>query len=198
MFYLRRHRTEMARDNKNLKGLDDLNKLLDSLQDKKFRARALRNAGKQALEPVKQAMQEAVPDVLKEHVQVKIKVNTNKTPKVGKGGYIKDDQYNELYGRVTFSTKKGLFGKESPYGMAVILNYGRRNPLARIGKDTKFHAFGKETQEIFRNIGTTEPLSFSEKVQFETEDTLAKNFGDVLLKEVQNEIRKQDKRNKKK
>ncbi|MGE6115165.1 hypothetical protein ACLHZU_03630 [Aeromonas salmonicida] len=183
-----------------LEGLDDLNKLLDSLTDPKFRARALRNAVKPVMEEVKQDMISAKPESIKDSdVVIKTKVNTGKAEKNGsKQGFIKSDKFNELYSEVTFKTKRGEYGEESAYGMATILNYGRNNPLARVRGDSKFHSFGKPTEESHRYIGVTQGLFFVEKVRFQNENKIAEDFGKRLLDEVEKEIKKQDKRNNRK
>ena len=189
----------MARDSKHIKGLDNLNKLLDSLTDPKFRARALRSAAKQTLAPVKEAMQQAAPDMLKDDVVIKVTVNTNKKIKIPKSGYIPDKKYNELYAEVTFDMKKGKYGTESAFGMAMILELGRRNPLAQASKGGEgFKVFGKVTNEAFRYIGTTKGLYFVERIRHQQETAMEENFKKFLLQEVENEIRKQDKRNSKK
>jgi hypothetical protein len=183
-----------------LEGLDDLNKLLDSLTDPKFRARTLRNAVKPVMEEVKQVMISAKPDSIKDSdVVIKTKVNTGKAEKNGsKQGFIKSDKFNELYSEVTFKTKRGEYGEESAYGMATILNYGRNNPLARVSGDSKFHSFGKPTEESHRYIGVTQGLHFVEKVRFQNENKIAEDFGKRLLDEVEKEIKKQDKRKNRK
>ncbi|MFQ2602895.1 hypothetical protein ACK30G_08470 [Aeromonas caviae] len=189
----------MARDSKHIKGLDNLNKLLDSLVDPKFRARALRNAAKQTLAPVKEALQAAAPEMLKNDVVIKTTVNTNKKIKIPKSGYIPDKKYNELFAEVTFDMKRGKYGTESAYGMAMILELGRRNPLARASKEGDgFKVFGKITDEVFRYIGTTQGLYFVERIRHQQEQAMEDNFKKFLLQEVENEIRKQDKRNSKK
>ncbi|MGU5740151.1 hypothetical protein [Aeromonas caviae] len=189
----------MARDSKHIKGLDNLNKLLDSLVDPKFRARALRNAAKQTLAPVKEAVQAAAPALIKDDVVIKTTVNTNKKIKIPKSGYIPDKKYNELFAEVTFDMKRGKYGTESAYGMAMILELGRRNPLARANKEGDgFKVFGKITDEVFRYIGTTQGLYFVERIRHQQEQAMEDNFKKFLLQEVENEIRKQDKRNSKK
>ncbi|WP_139737525.1 hypothetical protein [Aeromonas caviae] len=185
----------MARDNKHMKGLDDLNKLFDSITDPKFRAKVLRAAAKPVMEDIKQAMEQAAPEVLKPGVIIKTTVNTGKIIKVSKSGKIADNKSSELYSEVTFRTKKGVIGQESYYGMAAILNYGRKNPLAKIGKNTKFYAFGKPTDETHRLIGVTKPLYFIDRVHFEKEKEVEEQFGKNLLDEIQKEVKRQDKRN---
>lgn len=189
----------MARDSKHIKGLDNLNKLLDSLVDPKFRARALRNAAKQTLAPVKESLQAASPEMLKNDVVIKTTVNTNKKIKIPQSGYIPDKKYNELYAEVTFDMKKGKYGTESAYGMAMILELGRRNPLARASKEGDgFKVFGKVTDEAFRYIGTTKGLYFVERIRHQQALAMEENFKKLLLQEIESEIRKQDKRNSKK
>lgn len=185
----------MAKDNKHMKGLDDLNKLFASITDPKFRAKALRAAAKPVMEDVKQAMEQAAPEIIKSGVIIKTTVNTGKEIKVSKSGKIADKKSSELYSEVTFRTKKGVIGQESYYGMATILNYGRKNPLAKIGKNTKFYSFGKPTDQTHRLIGVTRPLYFIDKVRFEKEKEVEEKFSDNLLNEIQKEIKRQDKRN---
>jgi len=170
-----------------MKGLDDLNKLLESITDPKFRAKALRAAVKPVMEDVKQAMEQAAPEIIKPGVIIKTTVNTGKEIKVSKSGKIADKKSSELYSEVTFRTKKGV--------IATILNYGRKNPLAKIGKNTKFYSFGKPTDQTHRLIGVTRPLYFIDKVRFEKEKEVEEKFSDNLLNEIQKEIKRQDKRN---
>lgn len=185
-------------DNKNIKGLDDLNNLLDSITDDRFRARALRNTAKQSMAPVKAALESAAPQMIKNDVVIRTTVNTTKKNAIPKNGkWIADKKYNELYSEVTFKTNKiGEFGGESAYGMAMILEYGRRNPLAKIGRGNSFKVFGKVTDEAFRHIGTTQGLYFVEKVRIEQEEQLRLNAEKILREQIEAEIRKQDKRKK--
>lgn len=183
----------------NISGLKELNDLLDSLTEPKFRARALRNSAKVSMESVKQEMINSLPTNMKpDDVVVKTKVNTDKKIGKVKKGYIKDDKYSELYSEVTFRTRKGEYGEESAYGMATIMNYGRRNPLARVRGVSKFHSFGKPTEETHRYIGVTEGLHFVEKVRFSTEESLRSEFERNLEQELQTQIKKQDKYRKRK
>lgn len=189
----------MARDNKNIQGLGDLEKLLDSLVDNKFRARALRNTAKGVMEPVKAALQEAMPSVIDPNdVVIKTTVNTNKKLKVPKSGNLTEKKSSELFSEVTFSMNKGEYGTESAYGIAMILELGRRNPLAKIGKGKTFKIYGKVTKETHRYIGSTEGLYFVKRVRFEQADNMLQNANRILRQEIENEIRKQDKRLNKK
>lgn len=183
----------------NISGLKELNGLLDSLTEPKFRRRALRNSAKVSMESVKQEMINSLPTNMKpSDVVTKTKVNTDKKMGKVKKGYIKDDKYSELYSEVTFRTRKGEYGEESAYGMATIMNYGRRNPLARVRGVSKFHSFGKPTEETHRYIGVTEGLHFVEKVRFNTEESLRSEFERNLEQELQTQIKKQDKYRKRK
>lgn len=184
----------MARDSKHIQGLDNLNKLLDSLTDPKFRARALRSAAKQTLAPVKEALQAAAPAMIKDDVVIKVTVNTSKKIKIPKSGYIPDKKYNELFAEVTFDMKRGKYGTESAFGMAMILELGRRNPLARAGKGEGFKVFGKVTDEAFRYIGTTKGLYFVERIRHQQEQAMEENFKKFLLQEVENEIKRNSKK----
>jgi len=189
----------MARDNKNIQGLGDLEKLLDSLVDDKFRARALRNTAKGVMEPVKAALQEAMPSVINPNdVVIKTTVNTSKKLKLSKSGNLTDKKSSELYSEVTFNMNKGEYGTESAYGIAMILELGRRNPLAKIGKGKTFKIYGKVTKETHRYIGSTEGLYFVKRVRFEQADNMLQNANRILRQEIENEIRKQDKRLNKK
>lgn len=189
----------MAKDNKNLQGLDDLNKLLDSLKDPKFRARALRNTAKGVMGPVKAALQEALPSVINpDDVVIKTTVNTTKKITIPKSGNLTDKKSSELYSEVTFKMNKDEYGNESAYGIAMILELGRRNPLAKIGKGNTFKIYGKVTNETHRYIGSTEGLYFVQRVRFEQADNMLENSNRILKQEIENEIRKQDKRLNKK
>lgn len=180
----------MARGNGNINGLDNLDRLLESLTETKFRRAALRNSAKVALQPVKRAMEDGAPSALKNDVVVKIRINTDKKMKIK--GFVKDDKYNELYSQVTFNGRKGTHGNNSAYGLAMIINYGRRNPLARVRGDSKFHAWGRPTDESHRYIGTTEGTHFVDSVRFESEPGIEKRFKNALLDEIDKQIKKQD------
>lgn len=182
----------MARDSRHINGLENLDKLLESLTDPKFRRAALRNSAKVALQPVKKTMEDKAPSVLKSDVVVRIKVNTDKKMKVK--GFVKEDKYNELYSQVTFDSKRGTHGNNSAYGLAMVLNYGRRNPLARVKGDSKFHAWGTPTSESHRYIGTTEGTHFVDAVRFESEPDIEKRFRETLLIEIDKQVKKQDRR----
>lgn len=178
----------------NISGLKELNDLLDSLQDPKFRASALRISAKKSMEPVKQEMINSLPsDMKSDDVVIKTTVNTNKKMGNVKEGYISEKKYAELFSEVTFRMKKGEYGNESAYGMAMIHNYGRRNPLARVRGDSKFHSFGKPTEETHRYIGVSAGSHFVDKVRFNTEEQLRSDFEKNLEQEIQRQIKKQDK-----
>ncbi|UNU29665.1 hypothetical protein [Aeromonas hydrophila] len=183
----------------NISGLKELNDLLDSLTEPKFRTRALRNSAKSSMNSVKQEMVNSLPSNMKaDDVVIKTKVNTDKKMGKVKQGFVQEDKYSELYTEVTFRMKKGEYGEESAYGMAHIMNYGRRNPLARVRGQSKFYSFGKPTEETHRYIGVTEGLHFVEKVRFNTEETLRADFERNLEQELQTQIKKQDKYRKRK
>ncbi|MGY6036643.1 hypothetical protein [Aeromonas sp. AE23HZ002T15] len=189
----------MARDNKYIQGLDDLEALLDSLQDPKFRARALRNAAKQTMEPVKQELQKVLPSIIKpEDVIIKTTVNTTKKLSIPKSGNVSDKKSSELYTEVTFRMSKGDpdYGGDSAYGMMMILENGRRESLAKIGKGKTFKVYGKVTAETHRYIGTTQGRYIVKRLRFEEYDKMAADFSKYLTQEIDNEIKKQDKRNK--
>ncbi|WP_270665450.1 MULTISPECIES: hypothetical protein, partial [unclassified Aeromonas] len=63
----------------NISGLKELNDLLDSLTEPKFRGRALRNSAAASMESVKQEMINSLPTNMKpDDVVLKTKVNTDK------------------------------------------------------------------------------------------------------------------------
>ncbi|EQB2600687.1 hypothetical protein ACYHQE_004373 [Aeromonas salmonicida] len=179
--------------NKHIQGLDNLNSVLDSLVNPKFRKAALRNAAKRSMEPAKSIMEANAPALIKNDVVIKTKVNTDRVKSMKIKGFIKEDKYNELYSEVTFDMKKGKHGKESAFGMAMVFNYGRRNPLAKVKGDSKFFAFGNPTEEPYRYIGATEGNHFVDKVRFESEPIVEAIFTKVLLEEIEKQAKKQDK-----
>ncbi|NEX74800.1 hypothetical protein [Aeromonas rivipollensis] len=178
--------------NTNVQGLKELNDLLDSLTDPKFRKAALRATAKRVMTPVKSTMIENAPSEIKNDVVIKTKVNTNNKKLGNIKGFIKEDKFNELYSEVTFSYKKGTHGDESAYGMAMIYNYGRRNPLAKVSGDSKFHVFGNPTNEHLRYIGKTPGTYFVDKVRFEAEPKIRSDFEKYFLEEVEKQIKKHD------
>lgn len=174
---------------KTMTGLDELNSLLDSITNPKFRARALRKSAKETMIPVKTTLDNNAPSMLKDKSIIRITVNTNKELKPSKR-FLNDKKYNELYSEVTY--------KNEDYGMAMILENGRKQNMAEVSDGKKWHTYGKATDETSRDIGTTEGLHFVEQTRFECEDEMAIGFGNKLLAQVEAEIKKQDKRAKRK
>lgn len=183
----------MASNNTKVQGLKELNDLLDSLTDPKFRTAALRATAKKVMQHPKKVMEDNAPSELKNEVVIKTKINKIKPGSKIKKGYIKADKFNELYSEVTFSYKKGTHGKESAFGLAMIHNYGRRNPLAKVTGDSQFHVFGKPTNEHIRYIGNTKGTDFVDKVRFETEPQIREDFEKAFLEEVEKQVKRHDK-----
>ncbi|CAJ1855491.1 hypothetical protein HLBENOHH_02472 [Aeromonas dhakensis] len=160
-------------------GLGNLDKLLDSLTDPKFRAAALRRSAKQAMEPVKQVLESKAPSLVKPGVVLQTTVNTNKKMKINR---IKQQDRGELFSQVTF--------KNDYYGMAMILEHGRSKRLAKTSDGKVFHSWGKATKYVERDIGTTEPKNFVSETATQTEALMVNTFSSALVSEVEKQAKR--------
>lgn len=195
------------RDLKHVQGLKELDKLLDSLVDPKFRKAALRNAARKAMEPVKESLKSKIPNGdsdqssykyykdgkgytsgdLKKGVKLRIKVNTDKKIKVKSNGYAKDGQQAELVADVTFDYKV--------YGLAKILENGRQRRVATTRNGKVFHAWGKPTDDVKRDIGTFEGKNFVSATYAEQEGLMVDRFKKELTTSIKKQVRKMEKAN---
>ncbi|EPN4965794.1 hypothetical protein BA746_00345 [Vibrio parahaemolyticus] len=198
---------------KNIQGLDSVEALLDGLTDAKFRERALRNAGRKAMEPVKETLKSKIPvgsspkssyrhyqgssrkqgytsGDLREGVKLRVNVNTRKKIKVGKGGRVKDNQASELFANVTFDNHV--------YGLAAILENGRQKRVAKTKNGKVFHAWGKPTDSTHRDIGTTEPKHFVSETYAEHESAIVERFKGELINSIEKQAKAMRKANARK
>ncbi|QWL58220.1 hypothetical protein HQ400_07840 [Aeromonas jandaei] len=164
-------------------GLEDLNAILDSLTDPKRRAAALRRSAKLAMEPVKRVLESKAPSLVKDGVVLKTTVNTNKKMKINR---VRQQDRSELFSQVTF--------KNDFYGMAMILEHGRSKRLAKTKDGKVFHSWGKATEFVERDIGTTEPKNFVSETATETEAVMIKTFSETLRTEIEKHAKREAKR----
>ncbi|ELA9841223.1 hypothetical protein V4F87_003265 [Vibrio parahaemolyticus] len=195
---------------KHVSGLDDVEKMLDALTDPKFRARALRNAAKKSMQPVKATLQSKLPSGgsdessyahyesytgkkgykpgdLRNGVKLAIKVNSDKDIKVSKSGKVKDNQRSELYSIVTFDSHV--------YKLASILENGRSKRVATTKNGKVFHYYGNPTDQVKRDIGTTEPRNFVSSTFAEHEHSITETFKDELTKSIAQQAKRMAKKN---
>ncbi|HDI3263897.1 TPA: hypothetical protein PMC50_002518 [Vibrio cholerae] len=183
--------------NKNqVTGLKEVEALLDSLVDPKFRAKALREAGRKAMTPVKQTLISNIPSSsspddssykhygeegyssgdLKQGVKLQVIVNSNKDVKsknTGLGG----KQSAELITNLTFD--KHL------YKLAGILEHGRTKRIAKTRNGNVFHSYGKPTDSTQRDIGTFEGKHFVSKTFAQCEGKMVADFKRELIQSIQ-------------
>ncbi|WP_347368023.1 hypothetical protein [Vibrio vulnificus] len=188
---------------KHVEGLDELDKMLDSLVDPKFRGRALRNAAKKTMRPVKETLESKLPDSgqeqhtykhyesytgkkgyksgdLKKGVKLSITTNSDKKIKTSKSGKINGKQLSELHTVLTFD--KHLIK------LASILEHGRHNRLAKSRKKV-FYYYGNKTDAIQRDIGTTTPKNFVSETFAEHESQIVKTFAKELTKTIERQAK---------
>ncbi|WP_188013166.1 hypothetical protein [Photobacterium damselae] len=189
---------------KHVDGLKELDALLDSLTDEKFRKAALRNAGRKAMTPVKATLISKIPSSdnqetpssykhyndgngyqsgdLKQGVKLKVKVNTDKKIKLNKNGYAKDNQAGELFVDVTFDNKL--------YGLAAILEHGRSKREATTKRGNTFHVYGHKTDKVKRDIGTFEGKNFVSETFTEHESDIVNTFKKELTTSIAKQAKK--------
>lgn len=183
----------MAKSFCQVEGLEDFNKLIDSLTDEKFRSAALRNATKRALAPMQTALEQAAPEQAKGKTTVKIKINKISKIKVTYGKALKANKAKEIVAVVTWKDR-------DTHAFVGTMEYGRKKAMAKLGKGkgTLWYAWGRSTDEVIRNIGTTPPLRpFVEAVHFQMSPVVTETFQKVILEEVDKQIKRQDRRNNK-
>lgn len=174
-------------------GRDELNKMFDSMTDPKFRAQILRKAAKTVAEPMRQKLEQNSPDIIKDKTKTRIKINRIdkaagkvKLNRAGVTKFVSDKNYAELYIEWNYDNES--------MALARVLELGRKKAEAKIGKDKKWHAWGKPTSEVIRNIGTTQGRHFVEKTYHENIDFVA----DAIIQEIQQETLKHFEKEKKK
>ncbi|MGF1787097.1 hypothetical protein L4D00_14980 [Photobacterium swingsii] len=188
---------------KTVTGLKEVDALLDSLVDPKFRKNALRAGAKKAMEPVKDTLISKIPDGagtddssyahyndgkgyqsgdLKRGVKLQIKINTDKDIKVKRNGHVKDDQQGELYANVTF--------KNDVYRLASVLENGRSKRLAKTRNGKVFHAWGNPTDMVQRDIGTTTGKNFVSETFTQHESDITNTFKKELITAIEKQAKK--------
>ncbi|MBY8157102.1 hypothetical protein KW508_03625 [Vibrio fluvialis] len=179
--------------------------MLDSLVDPKFRARALRNAGRKAMQPVKESLQAKLPEGGKEEdsykhygkdgykpgdlkagVIMRATVNSDKAIKTTRSGGIKDKQKSELTIEVTF--------KSPLYRLAMIMENGRKRSTAKTRDGKVFYAWGRPTDKTERDIGTFKGFHFVSQTFAEEESAIVDRFRKNLIKSIQVQAKKYSKR----
>ncbi|EHM6953368.1 hypothetical protein KGV31_002167 [Vibrio parahaemolyticus] len=187
---------------KHVDGLKELDAMLDSLIDPKFRARALRNAGRNAMRPVRASLESKLPEGkediddphyessygkgyksgdLKKGVRLSVTVNTEKAIKVTKSGNVKDKQRAELYVNLGF--------KPHLIKLASILENGRQKRAAKTSMGKVFHYYGHKTDMVVRDIGTTAPKHFISSTFAEQESLIVERFKTDLTKSIQRQAK---------
>lgn len=203
----------VSRKLKHIKGLDDVEKLLDGLTDAKFRKNALRNAGRKAMAPVKETLKSKIPSGvsddssykhyqgsskkegytsgdLREGVKLKIAVNTDKKIRTDRNGYAKGNLASELFANVTFDNHV--------YKLASILENGRTKRTATTRNGKVFHYYGKRTDMVQRDIGTTAPKHFVASTFAECEGTMVQIFKRELIGSIEKQYKAMSKANARK
>lgn len=200
----------IKRNLKHVDGLNELDAMLDSLIDPKFRARALRNAGRKAMKPVKATLESKLPvggddpdsykhyessygkgyqsGDLRKGVKLSVTVNTEKDIKVSKSGSVKDKQKAELYTNLTF--------KPHLIKLASILEHGRQKRVAKTKMGKVFHFYGHKTDMVMRDIGTTHPRNFVSETFAEHEAQIVERFKQDLTKSITRQAKAMAKANK--
>ncbi|KJR15240.1 HK97 gp10 family phage protein [Vibrio parahaemolyticus] len=191
-------------------GLKELDAMLDSLVDPKFRARALRSAGRKAMKPVQEALKDKIPagtsdkdsyehyqgsskkkgytsGDLREGVKIKMVVNTTKTIKTNSDGYAKDPMKAEMFANVTFDNHV--------YKLASILENGRQRRVATTKDGKVFHAWGNPTDDVQRDIGEFKGKNFVAETFAEQESQIVSRFKDELTKSIAQQVKKMEKAN---
>lgn len=202
----------MSRQMKHVKGLDALDKMLDSLTDPKFRKAALRSAGRKAMEPVKQALQAKImadtstsdessykhyqssagegyqSGDLAKGVKISVTVNTDKAIKLKANGFATDKQGGELFVNVSF--------KNSVAKLAAILENGRSKRIATTKNSNVFHYFGNPTNQVQRDIGITQGKNYVSNTYAEQEHLIADRFKKEITQSIAIQTKKMEKKKK--
>ncbi|HHG3075756.1 TPA: hypothetical protein ACPVXB_001014 [Vibrio parahaemolyticus] len=196
---------------KTVEGLKEVEKMLDSLTDPKFRARALRTAGRKAMNPVKQKLISNIPTGssethsykhyqgstkkegytsgdLKDGVKLQVIVNTTKDIKAKNTGF-GGKQSAELFTNLTFDNHV--------YKLASILEHGRTKRIAKTRGDKVFHSYGKPTDYIQRDIGQFQGTNFVSKTFAECESSIVDSFKRELTQSIQQQAKKMAKKGNK-
>ncbi|WMB74219.1 hypothetical protein RA178_06280 [Shewanella oncorhynchi] len=203
----------MSRQMKHVKGLDSVDKLLDSLTDPKFRKAALRSAARKAMAPVKEALQSNIRSSvsnsdtssyehytsskgkqgyssgdLEKGVKLSISVNTDKNIKIKSNGFATDKQSGELFANVTFDNHTAK--------LAAILENGRTKRVATTRNGKVFHYFGNPTDLVQRDISTTSGKHFVSNTFAEQEHLMVDRFKKELITAIATQTKKMEKATK--
>ena len=197
---------------KHVDGLKELDALLDSLVDPKFRGRALRNAGRKAMEPVKTTLESKLPigdgdeesykhyesytgkkgyqsGDLRKGVKLRVSVNSDKDIKVSKSGSVSGKQKSELYTVVTFDNHLAK--------LANVLEHGRQKRVATTKNGKLFHYYGNKTDMVQRDIGTTAPKNFVSETFAQCETSMVDTFKQELIKSIEKQAKAYARKKKK-
>lgn len=173
-----------------VKGIKELNKALDSITDPKFRAKALRKAGKEVMKPTLTAAIQNAPtlkisDKNPDHAiagelknDIKMRTSINKGA-FTKGGSVKKNSH-ELTVSVTTSNKTKEYAQTVEYG---------RNEFSVV----RTEAFGRQTRAFNAQVPRVNPQPFMKPALDLIEDTAANDFGRILFDEIKTQLSKQNK-----
>ncbi|WP_028022234.1 hypothetical protein [Enterovibrio calviensis] len=198
---------------KHVTGLKEVEAMLDSLTDSKFRKAALRAAGRKALDPVKTTLQSKIPvgdseqdsykhyqgsskkegytsGDLRNGVKIKIAVNTDKKIRTNSSGFAKGNMTSELFATVTFDNHV--------YKLASILENGRQKRVAKTRNGKVFHYFGSPTDMVQRDIGTFKGKHFVSSTFAEHESSMVERFRVELIGSIDKQVKKMEKANARK
>ncbi|MCU8498495.1 hypothetical protein M2G70_07430 [Vibrio vulnificus] len=193
---------------KHVSGLKELDAMLDSLVDPKFRGKALRQAGRKAMLPVVQTLKSNIPSGvsgtesyehyqgsskkegytsgdLREGVKLKMRVNTTKDIKTKSSGYAVDAMSAEMFANVTFDNHV--------YKLAAILENGRQKRIATTRNGKVFHSWGKPTDFVQRDIGETQGKHFVSKTFAEHESSMVDRFKTEIIEAVKKQTKAMEK-----
>ena len=164
-------------------GFKELESALNELIDDNFRTNALRAAGRKAMNPLKDSLQDAAPTLKESSIlpngsvknalrdSIRLRISVNKNPKVSKSGKsITKASKNEF--RAVIAT-----GQEAA-GYAVVSEYGRKETPIR-----RYSAFGRVVAAYEVDLPTLIPKPWMRP-------TFDKMKGDVLFT-VRDELGKQ-------
>ncbi|ENM2831974.1 hypothetical protein AB6Q85_002321 [Vibrio cholerae] len=198
---------------KHISGLSEVDKMLDSLTDPKFRAKALRMAGRKAMIPVVDTLKSKIPSgvsdkssydhyqgsskkegyqsgELRDGVKLKMIINTTKDIKTKSNGYAKDNMTAEMFANVTFDNHV--------YKLAAKLENGRQKRVATTRNGKVFHSWGKPTDDVQRDIGETQGKHFVSSTYAEHESSMADRFKTEIVSAIKKQSKAMEKNNARK
>lgn len=181
----------MAKSYAQVKGFKELNQMLESLTDNKFRKAALKEAAQNAMKPVLFDAKANAPTLeiseknpsgvvagqLKNDIKMKTRYIADPNSIISKSGKLKKNS-----SEITVSVETGRATKD----YAAVVEFGRPEKIA-----IRSEVFGRKTKEFEAIVPKVTPRPYLQPAFYKHSDKMADKFGKHMYKSIQKQIARQ-------